>query len=150
MRNSAVRCARRVAALGLSSTAVAVAFGAAASASQAANLLPLPFIPSTTTLTISANPIDPNGSATLTATVGEGLILTPSGQITFTVNGVAETAATLSGPCLQGLNVCSASYTISGSDPNLVAGQTNVITASWPGDLLLEPSSATIDVSLGG
>jgi len=124
--------------LGLISTfvAAAVCLGPAIGSAAASGL-----IPTTTTVAASTDIIDWSGSATLTATVKFGLLITPTGRVTFTDesngNAVLGTAR-LSSPCFLSLKQCTAQLVVSGSQ--LGAGE-NVIQASYSGDLLSKPSS---------
>ena len=127
------RAAALFAVLGLS-------FGSAvASAPTAEAAGPLP---SATTVTASASTVTYGSPVTLTATVsvlGLGLLITPSGSVTFsTAAGTLGTVA-LSSPCI--LTACTASLTTN----DLAVGD-NTITATFGGDTLSSASSATTSV----
>jgi len=92
----------------------------------------------TTTLTASANPINPGQSVTLTATVGSPGIA-PTGSVIFYNGGVYLATATISSG--------TASFT-----SNTVVAGSNSITAAYSGDTNNAPStsSALVLVSNGG
>ena len=99
-------------------------------------------VPTSTTVLASPDLISSSGSATLTATVQYGLLITPTGTVTFTdtTNNAVLGKAKLSGPCLLSLKLCTAQLNVSASQ--LSAGQ-NQIQASYGGDLLSAPSSGS-------
>ena len=110
---------------------------------QAAGILP-----TTTKVQASASPVLVGTPVTLTASVSVlglgGLLVTPTGRVTFTAaNGgppVTLGSAALS-PCLVLFAPCTATLTTSA----LTVG-TNTITASYAGDLLAAASSRTTTV----
>lgn len=99
-----------------------------------------------TTTTVTANPasyVYP-GSTTLTATVGISVLVTPTGTVTFTAdNGAINLGSAQLGNC-QPLNVCTASVTAA----NLLPVGAHTVTASYGGDLLAQPSSASTIVTV--
>jgi len=129
--NLLTRAARR---LGLISTlaAAALGIGPAVGSAVAKGLLP-------TMTVVTSSGITASG-ATLTATVGTGLLLTPTGTVTFTdeSNGVKLGTVPLTGPCLLSLGSCTATVNIPSSS---LAGGVNTIWASYNGDLVSKPSS---------
>jgi hypothetical protein len=100
-------------------------------------------IPTYTTVVGSTYLVSSSETATLTATVKFGLLVTPTGTVKFTDtsngNAVLGTAR-LQSPCLLWLKQCTAQLVLSGS--KLIAGE-NVIKASYGGDLVSKPSSGS-------
>lgn len=127
--------------LGLISTFAAAAVlyaGPAVGSAAAAGL-----VPTSTSVTASTDIIGATDTATLTATVEFGLLITPVGTVTFTdpSNGNAVLGkAKLSSPCLLSLKQCKAHLVVTGSQ---LASGDNLIKASYTGDGLSKPSSGT-------
>jgi hypothetical protein len=135
------RAGRRLALISTLAAAV-VCVGPAVGSAAASGL-----IPTATSVVASTDIIGPTSldTAKLTATVRFGLLITPTGTVTFktTSLGGATTVlgtATLDSPCLILLKSCTAELTVSGAA--LFPGE-NVITASYAGDVLSRPSSGT-------
>ncbi|TXL60591.1 hypothetical protein [Aeromicrobium terrae] len=127
----------------LSAALVAAGLGAATSPSSAAGLLP-----TTTTLTTSANPGPSGGSVQLTATIKVTVGLspvTPTGSVTFTItprNSTGTPVTTQSAPmtgCILLSSSCKAVTTL-----NLTGALSNgaTVVASYGGDLLAGASSS--------
>ncbi|HWF73637.1 MAG TPA: Ig-like domain-containing protein [Solirubrobacteraceae bacterium] len=99
-------------------------------------------VPTSTTVVASTDIIGPTDSATLTATVQLGLLITPTGSVTFTdvTNNTVLGSARLSSPCLLSLKQCKAHLTVIGAQ---LTGGENLIKATYAGDGLSKPSSGT-------
>jgi hypothetical protein len=143
------RRGRRLVIAALAATGLATAGLATASSSDAAGLN---LIPTTTALT--ASNYAPVGSTpfTLNVTVAPAIIkvglgITPTGTVTFTATnndgGDTQTLGTASlGFCL--LTTCKASFT---TTANAQPFDSELITASYNGDLLAKASSAAIEMN---
>lgn len=102
-------------------------------------------VPSKTAVAPSIDVITATGQpsqATLTATVTPGLLVTPTGTVTFTdmTNGTPLGSAPVVGPCLLSITRCTAKVPVLASQ--LAAGQ-NAIRATYSGDTLLAGSNGT-------
>lgn len=139
---------RLKAASAISAAAVvaAIAPGLATSPANAGGLsLHLP-----STLSVSATPSEDGSQVTFVATVKvlnlPGLIITPSGSVTFTNNNATQIGSPAKiASCL--LTTCTATMTAPTSALNFANSNLDTITASWPGDLIAAPASNTVDVS---
>lgn len=106
-------------------------------------------LPTTTTVVASALSVRYGQPVTFTTTVSAlhlgGLLITPSGAITFTAANGSQTVtlgtATIAKPCLLTVIPCTATFTTA----QLPAGD-DLVTASYSGDLLTGPSSGTVKV----
>jgi hypothetical protein len=103
----------------------------------------------TTTTTLAAPAWAPSGgSVTLTATVSVenlgGLVVTPSGTVTFTFDGSALGHQSVASPCVLTVITCTASLTTS----SLLVG-VDKATATYGGDTLSGGSSASAKITDG-
>jgi hypothetical protein len=112
----------------------------------------LPIIPTTTTLSVSTNPIHDGSTETMTATVGPfDLALTPTGTVTFEllsgplVTGVVTVS--LTGGCLILVSTCSASYSFPVLQ-TLIPPGTYVVKALYSGDVISKPSSSQLTLTV--
>ncbi len=97
-----------------------------------------PLNSTTTSLTSSANPAPFSQSVTFTATITDTTgTFTPTGKLTFTVDGVAQTPITLSG------SGTSITETLTLANPFLTLG-THIVTASYSGDSNNGTSTSTL------
>jgi hypothetical protein len=119
--------------LGLTSifAAAALCLGPAVGSAAASGLIP--------TKTVVTSSAVTGSGATLSATVGTGLLLTPTGTVSFTdqSNNTPLGTARLSGPCLFSIGSCEATVHISAAS---LSSGVNTIQASYSGDLLSKPS----------
>ncbi len=108
-------------------------------------------LPTTTTLAVSDSDIVEGDSVTLTASVsisgGGGLLVTPSGNVTFTADTASGTtqlgSASVPPGCVPGSSPCRAELTTTA----LPVGDV-LVTARYAGDALTQPSSGTAQVTV--
>jgi len=131
------RVARHLALAGIIGTLATVALWLAPAAGSAAGL-----VPTKTNLVAMPSIVGPTDTATLTATVKYGLVVTPTGSVTFTDSTTHTTlgSAPLTPLCLLALRQCTATLHVSGS---ALGSGDNVILAGYPGDLISGPSSGS-------
>lgn len=125
--------------LGLATAMACAVLGVVPAASSAG------IVPSKTAVAPSIDVITATGQpnqAVLTATVTPGLLVTPTGTVTFTdmTNGTPLGSAPVTGPCLLSFTRCTAKKPVLASQ--LAPGQ-NAIKATYSGDVLLAGSSGT-------
>jgi hypothetical protein len=149
-------------ALLISGAAVLLAGPAASAATSLQILATTTSVSATPSVVVAASLDDPSftpQSTTLTATVTEaplgGLVVTPTGKVTFRATDAHGASIALGsknvGLCLLTLVKCTASLSTNGFrvDPldATAGGTTWTVTASYPGDTLAKPSMGTTEVT---
>jgi len=133
---------RRLASLGLTTTAALAALCALAAPSWAG------LISTKTSAAVSAIGVDPsNGpTVTITAQVKPGLLITPKGPVKFTSSTTGFTATGTLSNCLLSFAPCEASVTVPESGLDQGANNfENQFVVTYTGDPLTAPSSARVE-----